>query len=329
MTQRLFSGIQPSGELHIGNYIGAIRQWLNFQNDYDSIFCIVDLHAITVRQDPAKLREQIRKLAAWYLACGIDPAKSTMFVQSDVPAHAQIAWVLDTFTQMGELERMTQYKDKSKQHAENINVGLFAYPVLMATDILLYDTKLVPVGEDQKQHIELTRDIATRFNNVYNKPVFVIPEPMIQKEGARVMGLDNPEKKMSKSSGSEWNYILLSDTADIVRKKIKRAVTDTDTVVRAGDDKKALTNLLTIYSLLTGTSVADLEAQYAGKGYGDFKTGMAEAVIAWLEPLQARYAEFMNDPAELDRALSVGAGKANIIAEKKLKEVYQVVGLGR
>ncbi|MCW1930212.1 MAG: tryptophan--tRNA ligase [Candidatus Kerfeldbacteria bacterium] len=329
MKQRLFSGIQPSGELHIGNYIGAIKQWLGFQESYESFFCIVDLHAITVRQDPAKLREQTRKLASWYLACGIDPEKSTMFVQSDVPAHAQMTWVFNTFTQMGELQRMTQYKDKSKQHAENINVGLFDYPVLMAADILLYDPEIVPVGEDQKQHIELARDIATRMNNAYGRELFVLPKYVGQKEGARVMGLDNPEKKMSKSAGSEWNYILLSDTADVVAKKIKRAVTDTDTVVRAGDDKPALTNLLTIYSMLTGTSIADLEKQYAGKGYGDFKTGMAEAMIAWLAPLQEKYAIYMNDPAELDRALSRGAQKANAVAQQKLHNVYQVVGLGR
>lgn len=329
MKNRLFSGIQPSGELHLGNYSGAIKQWLGFQNEYESIFCIVDLHAITVRQDPKKLREQIRKLASWYLACGIDPEKSTMFVQSDVSAHAQLGWVLNTFAYMGELERMTQYKDKAQQHAQNLNVGLFDYPVLMAADILLYDTKIVPVGDDQKQHVELTRDIAERVNNVYEKEVFVVPQPMIQKEGARIMGLDNPEKKMSKSAGSEWNYILMSDSLDVVAKKIKRAVTDSGSEVRAGEDKKALTNLLGIYSMVTGKGVAEIEQIYAGRGYGDFKKGLAEAVVSWLEPLQTRYAEYMNDPAELDRALARGAEKANTIAEQKLKEVYTTIGLGQ
>lgn len=329
MTQRLFSGIQPSGELHLGNYSGAIQQWLGFQQTYDSIFCIVDLHAITVRQNPIQLREQIRKLASWYLACGIDPEQATMFVQSDVSAHAELAWVLNTFAYMGELERMTQYKDKSQQHAQNLNVGLFDYPVLMAADILLYDTAIVPVGADQKQHVELARDIAERVNSVYERSVFIVPEPMIKQDGARIMGLDNPEKKMSKSASSEWNYILLSDDLDVVRKKIKRAVTDSEAEVRAGEDKKALTNLLTIYSLVTEKSIGEIEQMYVGRGYGDFKSGLAEAIVAWLEPLQIRYAEYMNDPAELDRALSRGAEKAHAIAEKKLKEVYQIIGLGR
>jgi len=328
MKQRLFSGIQPSGDLHLGNYLGAIQQWIALQHSYESLFCIVDLHAITVRQDPAALRKNIRKMAALYLACGLDPEQATIFVQSDVPEHAQLAWVLQTFTQMGELERMTQYKDKSQRHADNINAGLFTYPSLMAADILLYDTDVVPVGEDQKQHIELTRDIAQRFNHTYNSEVLTVPEGVFQKMGARIMGLDQPDKKMSKSAG-EWNYISLMDAPEIVMKKCKRAVTDSDAQVRAGDDKPALTNLLTIYSLISGKTIASLEEAYVGKGYGDFKKNLGETIVAWLTPIQEKAQEYLGDHEALDAVLANGAKKAQAFAQAKLKEVYATVGLGR
>src|SRR3989339_1942908 len=310
MKKRLFSGIQPTGNLHLGNYLGAIQQWVAMQHEYESIFCIVDLHAITVRQDPAVLRENIRRIAAIYLACGLDPKESTIFVQSRVPEHTQLGWILNTFTQMGELERMTQFKDKAKQHSDNINAGLFDYPVLMAADILLYETQAVPVGEDQKQHVELTRNIAQRFNNHYKKNVFVIPEYVSRKETTRIVGLDNPEKKMSKSAASEFNYVSFFDTPDMIRKKIKRAVTDSGSEIRAGEDKPALTNLLTIYSALSGKTIAELEQQYEGKGYGDFKTDLGEVVVQWMEPTQKKMAELLQDTAELDRILDEGAKKA-------------------
>ncbi|HLD22122.1 MAG TPA: tryptophan--tRNA ligase [Patescibacteria group bacterium] len=328
MKKRLFSGIQPTGNLHLGNYLGAIQQWVAMQHEYESIFCIVDLHAITVRQDPAVLRENIRRIAAIYLACGLDPKESTIFVQSRVPEHTQLGWILNTFTQMGELERMTQFKDKAKQHSDNINAGLFDYPVLMAADILLYETQAVPVGEDQKQHVELTRNIAQRFNNHYKKNVFVIPEYVSRKETTRIMGLDNPEKKMSKSAASEFNYVSFFDTPDMIRKKIKRAVTDSGSEIRAGEDKPALTNLLTIYSALSGKTIAELEQQYEGKGYGDFKTDLGEVVVQWMEPTQKKMAELLQDTAELDRILDEGAKKAQSIATETLKKVNTVVGLG-
>ncbi|MBI2411566.1 MAG: tryptophan--tRNA ligase [Candidatus Kerfeldbacteria bacterium] len=328
MSKRILSGIQPTGHLHLGNYIGAVRQWIELQHSYESLFCIVDLHAITVRQKPEELRAAIRRTAAGYLACGVDPEKASIFVQSSVAEHAELAWVLNTFTQMGELERMTQYKDKSKQHAQNINAGLFTYPALMAADVLLYKTELVPVGEDQKQHIELIRNLAQRFNNHYDKPVFTVPEYVPPKQGARIMGLDDPTKKMSKSAESEWNAIALTDTPDVIRKKIKRAVTDSESEVRAGDDKPALTNLLTIYSVVTGKSIADLEKEYVGRGYGDFKTELGEAVVAWITPIQEKMATYMNDAGELDAVLDAGAERARAIATQTLKEVYDVVGLG-
>jgi tryptophanyl-tRNA synthetase len=326
--KRLFSGIQPTGMLHIGNYIGAIQQWKTMQNDYDSLFCIVDLHAITVRQSPEELRAATRRTAATYIACGINPDESTIFVQSDVSAHAELAWILNTFAYMGELERMTQYKDKKAKGETNNNAGLFTYPVLMAADILLYDTQIVPVGEDQKQHVEIARNIAQRVNGHYEKEVFVIPEPLIGKAGARIMGLDDASKKMSKSA-SPMNYIALLDTPEDVRQKIMKAVTDSGSEVRGGEDKPEFTNLLTIYSSVTGKTVTELEEQYVGKGYGDFKKELADAVISWMGPIQASITELMNDTEYLDGLLDAGAHKAAEIAVPKLQEVYDIVGVGR
>lgn len=325
--QRLFSGIQPSGALHIGNYLGAIQQWIALQNSHESFFCIVDLHAITVRQDPKILRENILNVAAIYLACGLDPERATIFVQSDVPAHATLAWILGTFTQMGELERMTQYKEKAATKKENNNVGLFMYPVLMAADILLYNADVVPVGDDQKQHLELTRNIAERFNNHYEKKILTLPQALFQKNGARIMGLDDPTVKMSKSAATSSNYIALHDDADIIRKKIRRAVTDSGDAIRAGADKPALTNLLTIYSLLSDKTIAQLEKDYAGRGYADFKNDLAEVVIAWLTPLQNKIHEFLRDKKELQHVLENGRERANAVAQETLRRVYDVVGL--
>lgn len=327
MKQRLLSGIQPSGELHLGNYLGAVAQWIELQNDYDSLFSIVDLHAITVRQDPDELRRNVRLAAATYLACGVDTAKASIFVQSHVSAHAELAWVLNTFAQMGELERMTQFKEKSTKSTDGINAGLFTYPVLMAADILLYDAAVVPVGDDQKQHIELARNIAERVNNHYDTDVFVVPEGKFMESGARIMGLDNPENKMSKSASSEYNYIALLDEPDVVRKKIMKAETDSDSTVRASEDKPGVTNLLTIYSLLSGTSVSDLEKEYDGRGYGDFKKDLAEVVVEWITPLQTRIHELMDDQAQLDTVLAEGADAAREIANTTLERVYTTVGL--
>jgi tryptophanyl-tRNA synthetase len=328
-TQRLFSGIQPSGDLHLGNYLGAIRQWIELQTSFDSFFCIVDLHAITVRQDPKVLRENIRRIAATYLACGVDPSKATIFVQSAVPQHAELAWVLNTFTQLGELERMTQFKDKAgKQKKAGINAGLLTYPILMAADILLYQTNLVPVGEDQKQHLELARNIAERFNGHYRTTTFVLPEPRIERAGARIMGLDDPTQKMSKSAANAANYVSFADSAAVIRKKIKKAVTDSGSEIRAGKDKPALTNLLNIFSAVSGQRVPDLEVAYIGKGYGDFKTDLGEAVVGFLEPIQKKVVELLADPAELERVLQAGEEHARSVAAETLQSVYETVGLG-
>ncbi len=325
--ERLFSGIQPSGNLHLGNYLGAIKQWLPLQDQYEAIFCVVDMHAITVPQDPAELRRKTIEIAKIYLAAGIDPKKSTLFVQSHVPGHAELAWVLNTIATMGELGRMTQFKDKAQRSGEEASaVGLFDYPVLMAADILLYDTATVPVGEDQKQHVELTRDLAQRFNSRFGE-TFVVPEPLIQREGARIMGLDDPTKKMSKSAASEYNYIALSDDADTIRKKIKKAVTDSGSEIVYRDDKPALMNLINIYTLLSGKKVDEVEAMYVGKGYGDFKADLAEVVVNFLVPFQERLASISDD--EVLAVLRAGAEKARAIAEKKVVQVYEKVGFVR
>ncbi len=321
---KLFSGIQPTNILHIGNYLGALAPWISMQKDNMMIACIVDLHAITVPQKPEELRRNTETIAALYLASGLDPERVTIFVQSHVREHTELAWILNTITKMGELERMTQFKDKSKQHAESINAGLFTYPVLMAADILLYGTEDVPVGEDQKQHVELTRDIAMRFNSRFGE-TFVVPKPLIQKEGARVMGLDDPTKKMSKSASSPNNYISLTDGADTVRAKIKRAVTDSGSDIVAAPDKPALTNLLTIYSLLAGTPIATLEKKYKGKGYGDFKKDLAEVIVEFVTPIQERLKK--TDMKKVRTILQKGARDAQKIAAKTMEKVRERVGL--
>lgn len=320
--------MQPSADsLHLGNYAGALLQWRDMQTSHDAVFCVVDLHAITVAQDPAKLRENTRRTAAQYIAAGIDPEHSTLFVQSHVPAHAQLAWVFNTITGFGEASRMTQFKDKSaKQGADSASVGLLTYPILQAADILLYDAKVVPVGEDQRQHIELTRDIATRFNSRFGKTLEV-PEVRILKESAKVFDLQNPTAKMSKSGESPQGIIWLLDEPSVTAKKIKSAVTDTDRdIVFNPESKAGVSNLLGILSLLTGTSIPALETEFAGRGYGDLKGSVADAVVAEFEPIRARALELLSDPAELDRMLAVNAERANEIAEATLARVYDAVG---
>ncbi|EOD81649.1 Tryptophanyl-tRNA synthetase [Grimontia indica] len=324
----VLSGVQPSGELSIGNYIGALRQWEQMQDDYDCQYCIVDLHAITVRQEAEKLREATLDSLALCLAVGVTPEKSNLFIQSHVPEHAQLGWVLNCYTQMGELNRMTQFKDKSARHAENINAGLFGYPVLMAADILLYQANQVPVGNDQKQHLELARDIATRFNNVYGE-VFTVPEPYIPQVGARVMSLQDPTKKMSKSDDNRNNVIGLLEDPKAIAKKIKRAVTDSDEPPRVLFDiesKPGVANLMGLMSVATGKTFAEIEAEYEGKMYGHLKTDTADAVVAMLEPVQTRYQEFRADRAYLDQVMKAGSEKASARAADTLKKVYEAVG---
>ncbi|VEJ53039.1 tryptophan--tRNA ligase [Pragia fontium] len=324
----VFSGAQPSGELTIGNYLGALRQWVQMQDEYDCIYCIVDLHAITVRQDPEKLRKATLDTLALYLACGIDPQKSTIFIQSHVPEHVQLGWVLNCYTYFGELSRMTQFKDKSSRYAENINSGLFGYPVLMAADILLYQTNQVPVGEDQKQHLELSRDVAQRFNALYGD-IFKVPQPFIPKSGARVMSLLEPTKKMSKSDDNRNNVIGLLEDPKSVVKKLKRAVTDSDEppVVRYDLANKAgVSNLLDILSGVTGKSIATLEQEFEGKMYGHLKTEVADAVAGMLTELQERYHRFRNDEAFLQQVMCDGAAKARTRAKETLDKVNQAVG---
>lgn len=320
--------MQPSAEsLHLGNYAGALLQWRDMQATHDAVFCVVDLHAITVPQDPAKLRENTRRTAAQYIAAGIDPDNSTLFVQSHVPAHAQLAWVFNTITGFGEASRMTQFKDKSaKQGADSASVGLFTYPILQAADILLYDAKVVPVGEDQRQHIELTRDIAMRFNSRFGDAL-TVPEVRILKESAKVYDLQNPNSKMSKSGESPQGIIWLLDEPSVTAKKIKSAVTDMDRDIRFDTvGKPGVSNLLGILALLTGTSVPALESEFDGKGYGDLKGAVADAVVAEFEPIRARALELLSDPAELDRMLAINAARANEIAEATLARVYDAVG---
>lgn len=320
--------MQPSAEsLHLGNYAGALLQWRDMQATHDAVFCVVDLHAITVPQDPAKLRENTRRTAAQYIAAGIDPDNSTLFVQSHVPAHAQLAWVFNTITGFGEASRMTQFKDKSaKQGADSASVGLFTYPILQAADILLYDAKVVPVGEDQRQHIELTRDIAMRFNSRFGDAL-TVPEVRILKESAKVYDLQNPNSKMSKSGESPQGIIWLLDEPSVTAKKIKSAVTDMDRDIRFDTvAKPGVSNLLGILALLTVTSVPALESEFVGKGYGDLKSAVADAVVAEFEPIRARALELLSDPAELDRMLAINAARANEIAEATLARVYDAVG---
>lgn len=324
----VLSGCQPSGQLTLGNYMGALKQWVSMQDDHDCLYMIVDLHAITVRQDPKQLAEACLDGLSLYLACGIDPQKSTLFLQSHVPEHAQLSWVLNCYAQMGELNRMTQFKDKSAKNENNINVGLYSYPVLQAADILLYQADKVPVGEDQKQHLELTRDIATRVNNLYGD-VFKLPDPYIPDFGARIMSLQEPEKKMSKSDNNPNNFIGLLEDPKKLAKKIKRAVTDSDeqaNIYFNPTEKPGVSNLLTLLSLSTGKSIKALEPEYTDKMYGHLKGDVADAVVALLEPIQARYAEIRADRAYLDDVMRQGAEKASARAAETLAKVYNAVG---
>ncbi|WP_440312303.1 tryptophan--tRNA ligase [Leucobacter chromiireducens] len=327
----LFSGMQPSSDsLHLGNYIGALSQWTQMQEDFDAFFCVVNLHAITVPQDPAELAARTRRTAAQYIAAGIDPAKSTLFVQSHVPAHAELAWVLNTLTGFGEASRMTQFKDKSQRFgADTASVGLFTYPILMAADILLYQAASVPVGEDQRQHVELTRDLANRFNHRFGE-TFVVPEAQIQKETAKIYDLQEPTAKMSKSAETEAGLIKVLDPANVTKKKIMRAITDADGEIRFDREAKpGVSNLLTIYSVLSGESISALEAEYAGRGYGDLKKGLVDVVEAGLGPVRERTEELLADPAELDRLLAGAAERANEVANRTLASVYERIGLLR
>ncbi|MDE3965201.1 tryptophan--tRNA ligase [Glaesserella parasuis] len=334
----VFSGVQPSGELSLGNYLGALRNWVKMQDEYECLFCIVDLHAITVRQDPEALRKATLDTLAIYLACGIDPVKSTIFIQSHVPEHSQLAWILNCYTYFGEMGRMTQFKDKSARHEDNVNVGLFTYPVLMAADILLYQANQVPVGDDQKQHLEITRDIANRFNALYGKkdaegnvlePIFAVPEVFIAKTGARIMSLLEPTKKMSKSDDNRNNVIGLLEDPKSVAKKIKRAMTDGDEppVVRYDvQNKPGVSNLLDILASVTGKTIPELETEFEGKMYGHLKTAVADEVSAMLSQLQERYHHFRNNEALLENIYREGVGKARARAIATLVDMYKKVG---
>jgi len=323
--QIIFSGIQPTGIITVGNYIGALKNWVELQHSYDCLFCAVDLHAVTVRQEPAQLRKKTLELVALYIACGIDPEVSTIFVQSHVPAHAELCWILNCMTYTGELSRMTQFKDKSKKHADNINMGLMDYPVLMAADVLLYQAALVPVGADQKQHLELCRDVAIRFNNRYS-PTFTVPEPYIPKQGARIMSLLDPSAKMSKSDENPGAYISMADTPELIASKLRRAVTDSEGSVKAAADKPGVSNLLAIYCAFAEKTLKSAEAEFEGKNYGEFKQAVADAVIAKLEPVQAEQKRLLSDKAYLEGVLKSGAERARVRAARTLQKVYRKTG---
>ena len=320
----IFSGAQKNGKMTLGNYLGAIQNWTKLQDEYDCFYSVVDLHAITVPQEAKNLRANTMQLLAQYLACGLDPEKNTIFIQSHVSAHTELMWILNTMTYMGELSRMTQFKDKSQKSEANLNAGLFTYPVLMAADILLYQTDLVPVGEDQKQHLELARDLAARFNNRYS-PTFKIPEPYIPKEVGRVMSLQEPTKKMSKSDENENAFILLADDADTIRRKIKRSVTDSLGVIRYNDEQPGIKNLLDIYSKLGNKSIEELVAMYEGKGYGVFKEDVAEVIVESLRPIREQYNDLLNNKDYLEKVYALGAEKAEKQARKTLRKVYKKV----
>jgi len=325
--QRVFSGIQPSGTSHLGTYLGALKNWVSLQDGYESCFCIVDLHAITVPQDPKVLRHNVREMAAIFLAVGLDPERSVIFRQSRVSEHTELGWLLNCIARVGELSRMTQFKDKTQRGGtEGASVGLYDYPVLQAADILLYNAHLVPVGEDQRQHLELTRTLARRFNGLYGE-TFVVPEPMILKTGARVMALDDPTAKMSKSSPTPAGYVALLDEPDVIRRKIRRAKTDSGTEVVASPEKPAITNLLGIYAGLIRRAVPEIEEQYRGKGYGDFKKDLAEVLVETLSPIRERALELMDDPRELDEVLEAGAEKARGVARSTLHDAWAKLGL--
>ncbi len=321
----ILSGIQPSGILTIGHLTGAIKNWAELQEKYFCYFMIADLHSITVRQEPAELRKRTLDTAAMFIAAGIDPERCVLFIQSQVPQHSQLTWVLNTFTGMGECSRMTQFKDKSKQHTENVNVGLFSYPVLMASDILLYQADLVPVGDDQKQHLELTRNLAQRFNHNYSD-TFKVPEPYIPEVGARIMSLQEPEKKMSKSDTNQKSTIFLTDTDDEIRNKIKRAVTDSGTDILYDPKRHGIANLMMLYRVSTGSNFKEIEAEFAGKGYGDFKAAVADAVADYIRPIRERFKEIRSDNKKLEEILSNGKEAADRTAYKTLRKVYKKVG---
>lgn len=324
----IFSGIQPTGVFQLGNYLGAVRNWEKLQDDYNCIYSIVDLHAITVRQEPKELKKRTLESFALLLACGIDPQKSLVFIQSHVPAHTELAWLLGCNTQFGELSRMTQFKDKSKNHSDNINVGLFTYPVLMAADILLYKTDLVPVGVDQKQHVELARDIAERFNGVYGN-VFTVPEPYIPKLAAKIKSLSEPTKKMSKSDENASGCVFILDPPEVIRNKFKRAVTDSQTVVAFRDGKDGINNLMTIYSSVTGKSFEDIEKEFEGRGYGDFKVTVGDTVADYLAPIREKFAQLMSDLPYLEAIIKEGEQKARIFAQRNIDKVYKKIGFYR
>ncbi|MCI5892563.1 MAG: tryptophan--tRNA ligase [Clostridiales bacterium] len=325
--KRILSGIQPSGALTLGNYVGALKNWVELAEteEYECYFMLADMHTITVRQDPKTFRKNAMDLLALFIAAGLDPEKNPIFFQSHVPAHAMLGWVMMCYTYMGELSRMTQYKDKSKKHAENLNAGLFTYPSLMAADILLYQADLVPVGHDQMQHLELTRDLANRFNNAYS-PTFKVPEPYIPKVGARIMSLQDPTQKMSKSDTNENGYILLLDPIDKTVKKIKRAVTDSGSEIKRGEGKEGIENLMSIYSATTGRTMDEIEIEFSSKGYGDFKNAVAEAVVETIRPIQNKYNDLMKNKDYLVQIYKSGAEKANKTAMKTVSKVYRKIG---
>ncbi|MDE5995664.1 MAG: tryptophan--tRNA ligase [Eubacterium sp.] len=323
--KRSLSLIQPTSIPTLGNYLGAMKGWPSFQEEYDTVYGVADLHSITVRQEPKKLRQQTMELYAMLLAVGLDPEKGIIFVQSHVPAHSQLAWLLNCYTQFGELSRMTQFKDKSAQHSDNVNAGLFTYPCLMAADILLYQADVVPVGADQKQHVEICRDIANRFNGVYGN-VFTVPEPVIQKNGARVMSLADPTRKMSKSDPNPKGTVYLTDEPNVIMKKFKSAVTDSEMSVRYAEGKDGINNLMTIYSAVTGDSFEKIEADFSGKGYGDFKVAVGEAVVEELKPVQEKFKQLMNDKAYLAECQKNGAEFASRIAGRTLNKAMKKIG---
>ena len=324
MPKRIFSGAQPTNNLHIGNYIGALRNWVELQHEYESFFCIVNLHAVTLPQEPRRLAEKTRELARIYLAAGIDPKISTVFIQSDVPEHAELAWVMNCVARISELERMTQFKDKAKRQREQVGAGLLTYPTLMAADILLYQTDLVPVGHDQKQHLELTRDLAERFNRDYGE-TFTIPDVFIPKVGAKIAALDDPSKKMSKSDENDNSRVNMLDDSDTIRRKFRRAVTDSGTEVRFDESRPGVNNLLSVYQIMTGRTPAEIEANFEGKGYGKLKEEVAEATIEYLRPFQERVRAISDE--ELDAILAVGRDRARAIAAGTMKKVYERMGI--
>ena len=322
----IFSGIQPSGQLTLGNYLGALKNWVKLQDEFDCYFCVVDLHAITVKQEPKDLRQRTLEVLAIYIAAGIDPNKNTMFIQSHVPAHCEASWLLTCSTYMGELSRMTQYKDKSKKYGDSIGAGLFTYPVLMASDILLYNADLVPVGQDQKQHLELARDIANRFNNAYS-PTFTIPDPYIPKVGAKIMSLQEPTKKMSKSDENPNSYILILDPPEVIRKKVSRAVTDSLGVINYSDEQPGVKNLLDILIAIKNTTAEELVEYYKDKGYADLKKDVAEAIVSELEPIQNKVKEILSDKKKLEEVYKLGAEKASYTSMKTLRKMQKKIGL--